>query len=429
MGVTMKREIAVIGLGYVGLSLAAGMSKKYTVHGFDISERRINELKDGYDSNNLISREELADSPVNYASMIQDIKTANFYIVTVPTPALYYELPDLEPVINATKMLGDIIKRGDIIVYESTVYPGATEEICQPLLEELSGLRCGVDFDIGYSPERISPNDSHYKLQNIVKVISAQNPQTLEIIQEVYSNCCDNLYPVSSIKTAEAVKILENTQRDVNIAFMNEFAQIMHALDLNVHEIIEAAKTKWSFVPFKPGFVGGHCISVDPVYLAFQARRFDSSRNLILEARKVNDGMPFFIINQLTRMLIRHDIPVKNCSVGVFGITYKENNVDFRNSLAIKFIKELKQYGFQCQVHDPLADGELFEKKYGIKLLPFEEIHSVSVAIIVVGHDYYQEQGLERIAQKCTSPKLVMDIPNLFVNEAKNEPNLLYWSL
>ncbi|KTC70209.1 protein capL [Legionella birminghamensis] len=425
----MNKEIAIIGLGYVGLSLATALSKTYKVYGYDISERRIRELKEHFDKNNLVSRSELQDSPVFYTQNTLEIQKATFFIVTVPTPAFFYELPNLEPVINATKAVGGILKKGDVVVYESTVYPGTTEEVCQPLLEEMSGLRCGVDFNLGYSPERISPHDPHYHLKNIVKVISAQNEATLKEIESVYKNCCDTLYPVSNIRTAEAVKILENTQRDINIACMNEFAQIMHALDLNVHEILQAAKTKWSFVPFKPGFVGGHCIAVDPLYLAFKAKRIGVPHDLILAARKVNDGMPYFIISQLVQALIKYDIPVKHCPVGVFGVTYKENAADIRSSLALKFIKELKLAGFQCQVHDPFADREYVQKKYDIQLMSFEEINTISAAIVVVGHDYYREKGLQALVGKCNRPAVIMDIPNLFAEQKIDEAAVFYWGL
>jgi UDP-N-acetyl-D-galactosamine dehydrogenase len=251
------KKIGIIGLGYVGLGLATELSKHFPVVGYDIAGERIKELQQNIDTNELISEEELRSCKLLYSSEIEDIKDSNFYIVTVSTPAYFYEMPNLAPLISATKNLALFLKKGDIVVYESTVYPGTTEEICLPLLEEISQLKAGVDFNIGYSPERISPGDQEHSLQNITKIISAQNEHTLNEVSTIYKTICESVYPVSSIQTAEAVKILENTQRDTNIALMNEFSQIMHAIDLDVHEIIEAAKTKWSFVPFKPGFVGG----------------------------------------------------------------------------------------------------------------------------------------------------------------------------
>lgn len=421
------RQIAIIGLGYVGLGLGVALSKERTVFGYDILESRLEELTKQIDKNQLFTRQELTSAKLHYTSHIQDIKSADFFIVTVSTPAYFYELPNLEPLINATKALAAILKKGDIVVYESTVYPGATEEICLPLLEEISQLKCGRDFNIGYSPERISPHDPEHHLKNIPKVIAAQNKETLATIKEVYQLCCDEVYPVSNIKTAEAVKILENTQRDVNIAFMNEFSKIMHALNLNVHEIIEAAKTKWSFVPFKPGFVGGHCIAVDPLYLAFKAKRHSVESDLILTARKVNDGLTCFVIQELIKNLIKNQISIDHCSIGVFGVTYKENIPDVRNSLALKFIKELKVAGFNCLVHDPFADKEIMKKKYDIELKDFEEIKAISAAIIVVGHGFYSKIGFKKIAEKMKNNPIIMDIPNLFIKESHE--GICYWSL
>ncbi len=423
------RQIAIIGLGYVGLGLALALSKNNRVIGYDISEARINGLKENYDRNNLFTSEELSQANIDYVSKSDDIKSADFYIVCVSTPAYYYELPNLEPLINATKQIAGVLKKGDIVVYEATVYPGTTEEVCLPILEEFSNLRVGEDFNIGYSPERISPGDSQHTLASVPKVISAQNEDCLNIIASVYKECCETLYPVSCIKTAEAVKILENTQRDINIAFMNEFSEIMHALGVNVHEIIEAAKTKWSFVPFKPGFVGGHCISIDSLYLAFKAKRVGVQHDLILAARKVNDGITKFVRHELIDIMIKKNIPVQNCKVGIFGLTYKENIPDIRNSMALKLVKELRLAGFDCLLNDPCADKTVLEEDYGFKFKSFEDIKDISIAIIVVGHDFYRKVGFEHFLDKMGSQKIVMDIPNLFIDTQKNYPNILYWSL
>ncbi|MBA3537032.1 MAG: nucleotide sugar dehydrogenase, partial [Tatlockia sp.] len=405
------RRIAIIGLGYVGLGLALALSKDNRVYGYDISEKRISELENNFDSNQLFTSEELSKSNTRFVLDIQEIKTADFFIVCVSTPAYYYELPNLEPLINATRQLATILKKNDIVVYEATVYPGTTEEICLPVLEEISKLRAGYDFEIGYSPERISPGNNVHTLATVPKIISAQNDECLNIIESVYKSCCNEVYRVSNIKSAEAVKILENTQRDINIAFMNEFSEIMHAMNLNVHEILEAAKTKWSFVPFKPGFVGGHCISVDSLYLAFKAKRIGVQHDLILTARKINDGITKFVRHELIDILIKNDVAVKNCPVGIFGITYKENIPDIRNSIALKFIKELKQTGFNCQINDPCADEKILSDHYDLKIKKFEKITNISVAIILVGHDFYREIGLEKFLEKMEGPKIIMDIP------------------
>lgn len=425
------RAIAVIGLGYVGLGLAVALSRHYKVYGYDISETRVNALKDNFDRNKLSSSAELIESSIEYVTDINLIKNADFFIVAVSTPAYYYQLPDLDELVNATKDLGRILKRGDVVVYESTVYPGTTEEICLQVLEEESHLRAGIDFNIGYSPERINPGDTEHTLENTPKVIAAQNEQTLKLMEQVYGCCCQSTYRVSTIKTAEAVKILENTQRDICIAMMNEFSQIMHALELNTHEIIEAAKTKWSFFPIKPGFVSGHCIPVDPLYLAFKAKQVGVEHDLILTARKVNDGMTHFIINELNKLFIKYNIPIDNSPIGIFGITYKENTPDIRNNIALKFIKELKASGFTCQIHDPFADKQQVLNKYKIELLDFEQIDNISAAIIIIGHDYYSKQGVKQILAKITpsanSPKIIMDIPNLFIGTVME--NTHYWSL
>lgn len=299
------KTFAVIGLGYVGLELAISLADSKETYGYDISKHRIAELQQNQDRNHLISSDRLKNSKLKLTNDIELIKAANFYIVAVSTPAYFYELPNLEPLINATRSLGEVLKKGDIVVFESTVYPGTTEEVCIPILEEVSHLRCGQDFNVGYSPERISPGDTEHDLRNIPKVISAQNESTLQEVKAAYHLICDTVYTVSTIKTAEAVKVLENTQRDINIAFMNEFAQIMHALDLDTHEILEGAKTKWSFIPFKPGFVGGHCIAIDPQYLAFKAKRHGVEPKIILAARQVNDGMTQFIIHEMNKILIK----------------------------------------------------------------------------------------------------------------------------
>ena len=421
------RTYAVMGLGYVGLGLAISLGKKNKVFGYDINEHRAQELRQSIDRNEQVSTKELAESTVTFTSHIDDIKQADFYIVSVSTPAYFYETPNLDPLIGATKTLGTILKKGDIVVYESTVYPGTTEDICVPILEKMSQLQCGRDFNVGYSPERINPGDADHTLHTITKIISAQNEPTLKAIKEAYESICSTVYPVRNIATAEAVKILENTQRDVNIALMNEFTKIMHALNLNTHEIIEGAKTKFGFVPYKPGFVGGHCISIDPHYLAFEAKRHGVYPDLILAARKINDGMTQFVIQSMLKVLMTHKLDTRNLSIGIFGVSYKENVLDSRNSLAFKLIKELKEYGFNCRVHDPL-DHKNMKELHSIELESFDDIQDISVAIVVVGHDFYRTH-LDEILKKCQKPTVLMDIPHLFIKESKQQKNLIYWTL
>ena len=422
------KTYAVFGLGYVGLGLATSLSQKSTVIGYDINQERIHELQNHEDRNKLLTQNELSHGDITYTHHLAATKQANFYIVAVSTPAYFYEIPDLSPLIAATEQLGTVLKKEDIVVFESTVYPGATEGICIPILEKISRLTCGKDFQVGYSPERINPGDTQHTLKSIPKIISAQNPQALKAIHETYKSICDTVYPVSNIPTAEAIKILENTQRDINIAIMNEFSKIMHALNLDLHEIIEGAKTKFGFVPYKPGFVGGHCISIDPHYLAFEAKRHGIYPELILTARKINDNMTHFVIDSMIKLLIKNKIALKDLSIGVFGIAYKENSVDTRNSLAIKLIKELVEYGFHCRVHDPLDHSQSADT-FKFKLENFDDIDELTVAIIAVSHDYYRDIGLKKMLSKCKKPRIVMDIPNLFVQDAKQSEHLIYWNL
>jgi len=421
------RTYAVVGLGYVGLGLVTALGKNNPVFGYDTNEKRILELRKHIDKNKQVDCKELSKSKVFYTHKIEDIKQANFFIITVSTPAFFYETPNLKPLMDATKKLALIIKKDDIVVFESTVYPGTTVEICIPILEKFSNLKCGKDFNVGYSPERINPGDKNHSLKTITKVIAAQNEKTLKVMRETYLTICDTVYPVSRISTAEAIKILENTQRDVNIALMNEFSKIMHALNLNMHEIIEGAKTKWGFLPFKPGFVGGHCISIDPHYLGFLAKRHGVQPELISAARRVNDGMTQFLIQSMIKLLVKNKIEMTHLSIGIFGVTYKEDVLDTRNSLALKLIKELKEYGFNLHIHDPLTD-EYTQDMQGVSLENFDEINALSIAIIIVAHDFYRT-NLKQILGKCNNPKILMDIPNLFIDDYQQYENLIYWSL
>ena len=424
----MMKRFAIVGLGYVGLGLATALAKTNFTIGYDIDTSRIQELQQHKDRNNLVDSDTLKNSPVTYTDNLEDIKAANFYIITVGTPVYYYEMPNLEPLIAATKDIATVLKSGDIVVYESTVYPRTTEDVCIPLLEEYSKLKHGKDFHVGYSPERVNPGDTEHTLANTTKIIAAHDAETLKEVQKAYQSICDETYPVSSIAIAEAIKILENTQRDVNIAFMNEFSKVMHALHLNMHEILEGAKTKWSFVPFKPGLVGGHCISVDPWYLVFQAKRYGIQTDLVSTARKVNDGITKFILQSLVKLLITNQIDINNITVGLFGISYKANTLDSRNSLSLKLAKEIREYGFECLIHDPL-DFQQQKHPAHTSLSPFEAMKDLSAAIILVGHDYYRDLGIQPFINKCKTPNIIMDIPNLFVKEKLVSQNIAYWSL
>jgi len=331
--------------------------------------------------------------------------------------------------IDASKQIAKVLKKGDIVVYESTVYPGTTEEVCLPILEEGSSLKAGKDFFLGYSPERINPSDTKHEINKVPKVIAAQNEKVLGEIDKVYSACTGSTYRVSDIKTAEAVKILENTQRDINIAIMNEFTGIMHALDIIMNEVLQAAKTKWNFVDCKPGFVGWHCISVDPLYLAFKAKKIGVNHDLLLTARKVNDNVTIFVIQELKNIILKNNLSIDGFTIGIFGVTYKENVPDVRNSLALKLIKELKAAGFHCLIHDPVANKKLLKDTYKVDLSNFEDMQRLSAGMVLVGHDYYKANGLESILGTLNSNKIIMDVPNLFVKESKDINELIYWNL
>jgi UDP-N-acetyl-D-glucosamine/UDP-N-acetyl-D-galactosamine dehydrogenase len=310
-------------------------------------------------------------------------------------------------------------------VFESTVYPGTTEDVCIPRLEKISQLTHGRDFFVAYSPERINPGDDEHTFKTITKIISACDPTTLQRVRGVYETVCDKVYPVSSIKAAESVKLLENIQRDVNIAFMNEFSKVMHALDLNTHEVIEGAKTKWGFSPYKPGFVGGDCIPINPLYLAFKAKELGVQPELMLTARKINDGMTQFVIQSMLKLLIHHHLSTQNLRIGILGLSYKENVLDLRNSLTLKLVKELQEYSFDCYVHDPLIHQEV----HGVPLVSFDALHELSVIIITVGHHFYREAGLKTILSKGNQHQVMMDIPNLFIDEHQAFHEIVYWSL
>ncbi|OGV26002.1 MAG: nucleotide sugar dehydrogenase [Legionellales bacterium RIFCSPHIGHO2_12_FULL_37_14] len=416
---------AVVGLGYVGLELATSLAQKHKVIGFDIDKARITELKKQLDHNHLIKKSLLSAKHITYTNELADLNSATFFLISVPTPSYMHELPDLHPLELACLELAKVIKRDDIIVFESTVYPGATDDICIPILEKHSNLKQGKDFFVGYSPERINPGDKTHTLKNITKIVACADNNALKKIKACYQALCKEVYVVSSIRVAEAIKLLENTQRDVNIAFMNEFSKIMHALNINTAEVVKGAETKWSFAHYMPGFVGGHCIAIDPYYLAYKAKQHGVEPALVLTARKVNDGMVLFVVQSLLKCLIDRKIDYQDLNVGVFGITYKANVSDVRNSLSLNLIHELEEYHFNCHIHDPLYELD----KAPCKLESFESMHDLSVAIIVVAHEFYQAKGFNGFLKLLKSPGIIMDIPNMFTENNNNYANIEYWAL
>jgi len=377
----METKIAVIGLGYVGLPLARLFATKYPVVGFDINHSRVEELRNGEDSTNEVEPELLKSVLINDAGMltskgllcttsVEDMKDCNFYVVTVPTPVDRYNRPDLTPLIKASETVGSILKKGDIVVYESTVYPGATEEDCVPILEEKSGLTFNKDFFAGYSPERINPGDKEHTVEKIKKITSGSTKEIGEQIDAIYrSVITGGTFLASSIKVAEAAKVIENSQRDINIAFVNELAKIFNLMGIDTKDVLEAAATKWNFLPFRPGLVGGHCIGVDPYYLAQKAQEYGYNPEIILAGRRMNDGMGEYVANQVIKGMIKRRQCVKDAEVLMLGVTFKENCPDIRNSKVIDVIKSLKDYGVYVTVYDPHASPEETEHEYGVKIL------------------------------------------------------------
>ena len=365
----INQSIGIIGLGYVGLPLAVAFSEKHNVVGIDISQQRIDELKNGDDQTNEIQTSNLLEAINNgfsLTSKIEEAKDCKIFIVTVPTPVNSSKQPDLNPVISATKAVASVLKQGDTVVYESTVYPGVTEEVCVPLLEEISGLSFNSDFFVGYSPERINPGDKKHTITKITKVVSGSTPATLAYLSELYGSIIEaGIYEAPTIKTAEAAKVIENTQRDINIAFINELAVIFSKIGINTQEVLKAAGTKWNFLPFSPGLVGGHCIGVDPYYLAYKSKQLGYTPEIILAGRRLNDNMPTFIVNQIVKHFVQKNINTNNAKALILGATFKENCPDLRNSKVVDLYRELIDFGFNVEVFDPQADSATFHQQYG----------------------------------------------------------------
>jgi UDP-N-acetyl-D-galactosamine dehydrogenase len=391
------RKIAVIGLGYVGLPVAAVFARAGTpVIAFDISDERLVELRAGHDRTREVEAENLRSANLHFTSSPNDLRAADFFIITVPTPIDEASRPDLRAVLAASRTVGTALKKGDIVVYESTVYPGATEEDCAPLLEAASGLVCGSDFTLGYSPERINPGDREHRFETIKKIVSGQDLKTLNIVAAVYGSVVTaGIHKAATIKTAEAAKVIENTQRDLNIALMNELSSIFHELDIDTADVLAAAGTKWNFLKFSPGLVGGHCIGVDPYYLTHRAEKAGLHPQLILAGRQVNDGVGARVARQCVRMMLRHD--GAKGPVTILGLTFKEDVPDIRNSKVVDIIRELEGFGVTVQVHDPLALPEEALREYGLQLAPREKLEPADVVIFAVAHQQFVAEGWELI--------------------------------
>ena len=426
-----EEKIAVVGLGYVGLPLAVHLAGHFEVVGYDLKTQRIQELVSGYDRTLEMTREDLSKVTVTFTDDPGMLSGCRLIIVAVPTPIDVYRIPDLEPLRGASRIVGQHMRDGSCVVFESTVYPGATEEVCVPILESESGLTFGQDFTVGYSPERINPGDREHTFEKILKIVSGSDEATLELLSRVYGRVVKaGLHRASSIKVAEAAKVIENTQRDLNIALMNELAMIFDKMNIDTTEVLTAAGTKWNFLPFKPGLVGGHCIGVDPYYLTFKAESIGYHPDMILAGRRINDGMGKFVAERTVKMLIKIGRPIRGARIAVLGLTFKEDVPDLRNTRVVDIVSELRDYGIEVGVHDPMADPDEARKYYGIDLYSMEELTGVDGVILAVMHRAYREMGLSRIAGLCGGETpLVVDIKSAFSAADAESMGIDYWRL
>ena len=427
---TTNRIVSVVGLGYVGLPVAVAFGKARRTIGFDINKTRIKELRDGYDRTDEVTADDLAAADILFSDRIEDLREADFHIVAVPTPIDEANQPDLRLMYRASETVGAALKPGDIVVYESTVYPGVTEDECLPILERVSGLKGGVDFRVGYSPERINPGDKEHTFTKIRKVVSGQDAETLEIVAEVYCSVVTaGVFRASSIKVAEAAKVIENTQRDLNIALMNELALIFDRLGIDTGEVLAAAGSKWNFLKFSPGLVGGHCIGVDPYYLTHKAEKLGYIPQVILAGRRINDGMGKFVAQRAVKEIIKSGHPVLGCVITVLGITFKENCPDLRNSKVIDIIKELRDYGVEVQVCDPLADPAEAAHEYGVTLVPHRELKPAVAVIAAVAHARYRALGAAELAAMMGANPVLIDVKGVFDRQLMNAAGIKVWTL
>jgi len=427
-----EEKISVIGLGYVGLPLAVEFAKKYDVVGFDINAKKIEKYLNGIDVTNEVGNEAVQNTTVHFTSDESKLRDCKFHIIAVPTPINIDKTPNLNPVISASKTVGRNLTKGSIVVYESTVYPGTTEEICIPILEEESGLKFAVDFKVGYSPERINPGDKINTLTKIVKVVSGSDEEALEIISEVYSSIIEaGIHKAESIKVAEAAKVIENSQRDINIAFMNELSMVFNKMGIDIKAVLEAAGTKWNFLKFTPGLVGGHCIGVDPYYFIYKAEQLGYHSQIILAGRKINDDMGKYVADNIIKNLIKAEQPIKGAKVAILGITFKENCSDVRNTKVIDIIKELEEFGVDVLVHDPVADKEEVWNEYRINLVDKETLKNLNCVVLAVAHNKFRkEYNLDFLdGLYVNSKKVLIDIKNIMEKKECEARGYVYWSL
>ncbi len=427
--------IAVIGLGYVGLPIAYAFSqKKFEVIGFDTNSEKIENLKKGIDPTAEVGEENLKNSRILYTDDEKNLKKSRFHIVAVPTPVNSDHTPDLSPVISASEIVGRNLIKGSIVVYESTVYPGCTEDVCIPILEKTSGLKVGQDFKVGYSPERINPGDKVHRLTNITKIVSGMDSESLKIIKSIYDKIIEvGTYPVSNIRTAEAIKVVENSQRDINIAFMNELAMVFDRMDIDTNEVIDGMNTKWNALGFRPGLVGGHCIGVDPYYFTHEAEKLGYHSQIILNGRIVNNSIGAFVAEATIKKLILSGLTPLKCKTAVLGITFKENCPDVRNSKVVDIVNKLKEYGIDPLIVDPLASETEVLKEYGLQLTSFDQLNDMDCIIIAVSHNFFKEQSLEKMLtlynNAPNNKHVLIDIKGIYDISDLKKSGINWWRL
>ena len=425
----MSEKIAVVGLGYVGLPLAVAFARQYDVVAFDINRGRVDALKQGVDSTNEVVAEDLRNDRLGLTADPTDLNGCKIFIVTVPTPIDEANRPDFSAMLWACELVGPAVSSGAIVVFESTVYPGATEEICAPALEKASGLRCGDDFKLGYSPERINPGDKEHPLEKIVKVVAGQDKETLDRLVDLYGSIIPaGIHPAPSIKVAEAAKVIENTQRDVNIALMNEISKICDLVGIRTSDVLAAAGTKWNFLKFHPGLVGGHCIGVDPYYLTAKAEQVGYHPEVILSGRRVNDSMGAYVAQRVVKLLAANNLPILTARVGILGFTFKENVPDIRNSKVVDIHSELLEFGVRPLVHDPMADPEEVSRTYRVDLTPLNQFNDLAVLILAVPHQEYGDILNGRVSEMVGTNGIVVDVKSA-LNPSSLRSDIRYWSL
>ena len=432
--INKEANLAVVGLGYVGLPIAVAFADKVNTIGFDINEEKITNYKNGIDPTEEVGEAKIRETALQFTSEEKDLQKAGFIIVAVPTPVNGDETPDLNPVVGASKIVGRNLSKGSIVVFESTVYPGVTEDICIPILEKESGLRCGQDFKIGYSPERINPGDKVHRLENITKIVSGMDAETLEEIAAVYELIIEaGVYKAESIKVAEAAKLVENSQRDINIAFMNEFAMVCELMGINTKSVIDAMNTKWNALGFHPGLVGGHCIGIDPYYFIYKAKMLGYHSQIIAAGRKINNSMGSFVADAVIKSLIQADLNVRHANIYVFGITFKEDCPDIRNSRAFDVLKRLAEYGIQTKVVDPVADQKEAKHEFGIDLVGMEEVQEADCLIFLVAHKQFKELQLAEVDalynQQSNNKRVIIDVKSIFEANTFKDNDYIYWNL